>query len=106
MNIHQTGALVSRGVDVGLVVMGFSSSINWPIFWPDGGAVSGWTSYSPQTVNVDAVTQLHDTYFTITNMVAAYGPGLLQVTTGLLMIVLSKRVGRWLSSGLSDQTEP
>jgi heme/copper-type cytochrome/quinol oxidase subunit 1 len=105
MSIEKTGAVISRGIGVGLIVMAASSLLHLPIFQPSGMATSGWTSYSPNgttTTTPDLTTQLHDTYFVISNMAAGYLPSAAQAAAGFVMILLSRPIGRRLAKGLRE----
>jgi hypothetical protein len=105
MSMDNTGAVISRGVGLGLIVMGASALFSLPIFQPSGLATSGWTSYSPPgtTTTSDTMTHLHDTYFVLSNFTAAYLPSIAQAGAGFVMILLSRPIGRWLARGLSDR---
>jgi hypothetical protein len=105
MSIEKTGAVISRGIGVGLIVIAASSLLYLPIFQPSGMATSGWTSYSPNgttTTTSDLMTQLHDTYFVMSNFAAGYLPSVAQAVAGFVMILLSRPIGRWRAKGLSE----
>ena len=103
MSIEKTGALVSRGVGVGLIIMGVSSALYWPIFQPAGLVTSGWTSYSPLATTPDPMAALHDTYYSVASMTTLYLPSIAQAVGGAVMLLLSRPIGRWLARGLSDR---
>jgi hypothetical protein len=106
MSIQKTGAVVSRAAGVVLLIMAGSSLLSWPLFEPTGIPTSGWTSYSPLATNVgvtsDLATQLHDTYYTVFSSPGFFLPSAAQGIAGLAMILFSRRIGRWLAGGLSD----
>ena len=93
MSIEKTGALVSRGVGVGLIIMGVSSALHWPIFQPTGLVTSGWTSYSPLTTTPDPMAALHNAYFSVTSMPTLYLPSIVQSFAGTVMLLLSRPIG-------------
>ena len=103
MSIQKTGAVVSRAAGVVLLVMAGSSLLSWPLFEPFGRARSGWTSYSPLATSTDTVTQLNDTFYVALSSPGFYLPGAVQGLAGLVMILFSRRIGRWLAGGLSDR---
>ena len=102
MPIEKTGAMISRAAGIVLVVIGGSGFLSWPWFEPSGLTTSGWTSYSPVATNAidNAMTHLHDTYYAVSNIGGFYLPSAAQVLAGLVMIVLSRPIGRWLARGL------
>ena len=106
MSIQKTGAVVSRAAGVVLLVIAGSSLLSWPLFEPSGMAMSGWTSYSPMDTNANTVsaliTQLQDTSYIASSSPGFYLPSALQGFAGLVMILFSRRIGRWLAGGLSD----
>jgi hypothetical protein len=103
MSIEKTGALVSRGVGVGLIIMGVSTALYWPIFQTPGLGTSGWTSYSPPATAPDPVTLAHDAYYSVTTISTLYLPSLAQGVAGAVMLLLSGPIGCWLARGLSDR---
>lgn len=112
MKVIAAGALVSRGVGVGLVLMGATSLFYLPALDPAGMSFSGWTSYSPLATNPPAITvsksfatQLHDTYFLIAANPALYLPAVLQILLGTAMLWWSRTIGRWLARGLDRADE-
>jgi hypothetical protein len=108
MNMEKTGALVSRGIGIGLIILGLSSALYWPVFHRSGMATSGWTSSSSgssATVAKDLATTLHDTYYVITSTAEFYVTSLAQALAGLAMMFFSRPIGRWLARGLSDNEQ-
>ena len=105
MSIHKTGAVVSRAAGLVLLVIAGSSLLSWPLFEPPGMARSGWTSYSPLATNADTtttlMTQLHDTYYSLFSSPGFNLPRAVQGIAGLVMILFSRRIGRWLAGGLT-----
>jgi hypothetical protein len=99
MSMENMGALVARGVGIGLIVMAVCSMLWWPL----GGASSGWTSYSPTSTKNDPVTTLQDTYYSILSVTTLFLPSLAQIAAGAVMIFLSRPVGRWLARGLDEK---
>jgi hypothetical protein len=109
MSVEKTGALVSRGVGVALIIMGVSSMLYWPssYFLPSGLVTSGWTSYSPlaTTTTVDPAVGIRDSFESFAIMAKLYLPNVAQLLGGVCMLVWSKPVGRWLARGLSDEED-
>ena len=103
MSIEKTGALVSRGIGVGLIIMGASSALYWPIFQPTGLVTSGWTSYAPSATTTDPMAALHDAYYSVSSMTTLYLPSIAQTIAGAVMLLLSRPIGRWLARGLSER---
>ena len=106
--MEKTGAPVSRGVGVALIILGLSSALYWPLFHPSGMATSGWTSSSSgstTTIAKDLATTLHDTYYVVATTATFYVPSLAQALAGLAMMFFSKPIGRWLARGLSDKDD-
>jgi hypothetical protein len=102
MSVEKTGVLVSRGVGVGLIVMGLSSVPYLPFFQPAGLPTSGWTSYSPLESATNIVQSISNSYFVTETIMISYLPPSIQAGAGFLMILFSKPVGRWLSRGLAE----
>ena len=104
MHLEKTGAVISRGLGLGLIIMGASALLSLlqnasPV------ATSEWTSYSPDlgtTTTKDAAASLHGTYYVFTSMAMFYLPSVAQAVGGFVMILLSRPIGRWLARGLND----
>jgi hypothetical protein len=107
MHIEKTGALVSRGIGAGLMIMGVSSILYWPLSYyePSGLVTSGWTSYSPNATTTTQTVGLQDRFYLFITNWQLYVPSSAQILAGLFMLVWSKPVGRWLASGLDDREE-
>jgi heme/copper-type cytochrome/quinol oxidase subunit 1 len=106
MNLEKTGAVISRGIGVGLIILGASSLLYLPLFQPSGAPSSGWTSYSPGNsadLPTDLATHLQDTYFVVSNFAAGYLPSVAQTVAGFVLIFLSRPIGRWLAKGLGEK---
>ncbi len=106
MNTEKTGTMIARAAGLVLVITGASSLLYLlPWFQPPGMASSGWTSYSPTSATPpaqDLMTQLHDTYYVVAGTASFYIPSAGQALAGVVMIMLSRQIGRWLARGLSD----
>ena len=100
---------MSRGVGVGLIIIGASSLLSLPIFQPEGLATSGWTSYSPLTTNSVAsggwTSSLQDTFYLTASTASFYWPSAAEVLAGVVMIWLSKPIGRLLTKGLRESDQ-
>ena len=105
MSIEKTGALVSRGIGVGLIIIGVSSALYFvPSFYvPSGMVTSGWTSYSPLAPNTGPLAGLRNTIYSVNSITWFYLPSIVQTLVGIFMLVCSRSVGRWLAKGLSDR---
>jgi heme/copper-type cytochrome/quinol oxidase subunit 1 len=107
MSTEKTGAVVSRATGLVLLVIAGSSLLSWPLFEPSGFATSGWTGYSPLATNAnpaaDLMTQLHDTYYVTASSHGFWLPTTAQGVAGLIMILFSRPIGRWLAGGLGDE---
>lgn len=110
MNNESIGAMISRAAGVVLIVIGVSFLLLYlPLFQRPDTAVAGWTSHSQQ-VNFSSL-HLHDSYFLVGPSLNAWPPGVVQAAVGLMMVLLSRPVGRWLARGLNQSggstiTEP
>jgi hypothetical protein len=49
------------------------------------------------------MTQLRDTYYVVSSTARFYVPGATQAMAGLVMILLSRPIGRWLARGLTER---
>ena len=97
MSIDKFGAIISRGVGVGLIIMGVS---NVASLLPCCGAASaGWTSYSPLGTNFESSGLDRTDYFVADHL---FYPPAGQIVAGIVMILFSKRFGRWFARGLHD----
>ena len=112
MNAKSVAALMSRGIGLILVIIGFTSLFNLPVFEPSGLATSGWTSYSPLGTNQTVPTmspgftgQWQDTYFLIASNPSLLLPSALQLLSGLALMWWSQIVGGWLARGLEREDE-
>ena len=107
MNTEKTGTMIARAAGLVLIVSGASSLLYLlPWFQPPGMATSGWTSYSPPSTTTptqDLMTQLHDTYYVVAGSASLYIPSAGQALAGIVMIFLSRPIGRWLARGLSER---
>jgi hypothetical protein len=108
MSTENTGTMIARGAGLVLIIMGASSLLYLlPWFQPPGMSTSGWTSYSPAlttTPSQDLMTQLHDTYYVVAGTASFYIPSAGQALAGVVMILLSRPIGRWLARGLSERS--
>jgi hypothetical protein len=71
-----------------------------------GPATSGWTSYSPDlgtTTTKDSAVSLQSVYYLVSNLAIVYLPSAAQAAGGIVMILLSRPIGRWLARGLNDE---
>jgi hypothetical protein len=103
MKTEMIGAVASRAVGVGLIVMAVCSALFWPFFSSSGMATSGWTSYSPPATTTDPLLNLKDAYYVVSSVGAGYLPNLAQILAGVVMIILCRPIGRWLAKGLTDR---
>jgi heme/copper-type cytochrome/quinol oxidase subunit 1 len=107
MSIQATGAMISRAAGLILIVIGASSLLYLvPVFEPSGIVKAGWTSYSPPSTTKttgDLMTQLRDTYYVVSSTARFYVPGATPAMAGLVMILLSRPIGRWLARGLTER---
>ena len=108
MSTENTGTMIARGAGLVLIIMGASSLLYLlPWFQPPGMSTSGWTSYSPAlttTPSQDLMTQLHDTSYVVAGTASFYIPSAGQALAGVVMILLSRPIGRWLARGLSERS--
>jgi len=103
MRAEHTGAIVARGVGLLLILSALSSAT--AVVGLISPAISGWTSYSPPPITTtSSMTSftLHDTYFLSSSV---WVPSLVQTICGAAVILFSRRIGRWLASGLRDDDE-
>lgn len=108
MTADKTGAMIARATGLVLIVMGASSLLYLlPWFQPPDPTTSGWTSYSPLSTPpaTDLATQLHDTYYVVAGTMSFYIPSAGQFLAGVVMIMLSRPIGRWLAKGLGDPAD-
>jgi hypothetical protein len=107
MSTEKTGAMIARAAGLVLIITGASSLLYLlPWFQPSGIAVSGWTGYSPPSTappTQDLITQLHDTYYVVAGTASFYIPSAGQALAGIVIIILSRPIGRWLANGLSER---
>jgi hypothetical protein len=105
MNPKDIGAMIARAAGVVLLVIGLSSLLLClPSHASPGTAVAGWTSYSPLVTNISTLHS-HDTYIVVPSPLYALLPGLVQAVAGLLLILLSRPVGRLLAKGLTEERD-
>lgn len=107
MSIEKTGTMIARATGLVLIITGASSLLYLlPWFQPPDMATSGWTNYSssPTTPPTqDLMTELHDTYYVVAGTASFYVPSAGQALAGVVMIMLSRPIGRWLARGLNEK---
>jgi heme/copper-type cytochrome/quinol oxidase subunit 1 len=107
MKAENIGAMIARAAGFMLIIIGASSFLYLiPWFEPPATARSGWTSYAPNSAaafSQDLTTQLHDTYSLVAGTVSFYFPSAAQVIIGLLIVWLSRPIGRRLAKGLGEE---
>jgi heme/copper-type cytochrome/quinol oxidase subunit 1 len=101
-SIQKTGAVVSRAAGVVLLVLGLSAFASWSSF-AEPSAISGWTSYSPLETNSPSTFVSQGAHSIVTVALLPCG---LQALAGLVMILFSRGIGKWLAGGLSDDNSP
>jgi len=101
MSIEQTGSIISRATGVALIVIASSSLLR--LLQPPGVSPAGWMNYTPSAPSRDLVTILNETYASMTSSAGVYLPSLGLACAGLIMILLSRPIGRWLAKGLEDK---
>ena len=105
MSTNPVGAMIARAAGVVLLVIGLSSLLLYLPSRPSSDtAIAGWTSYSPLVTNISTL-HLNDTYIVVASTLYTLLPGLVQVVAGLLLILLSKPVGRLLAKGLTEERD-
>ncbi len=93
--------MISRAVGVVLIVIGGSFLLLYrPLFQPPDTVTNGWPSHSQQ-VNFSSL-HLHDSYFLVGPSLSVWLPGVVQAAAGLIMVLLSRPIGRWLARGLNQ----
>jgi hypothetical protein len=103
VSTENAGTMIARATGLVLIIMGASSLLYLLPWLQPPAATSGWTSYSPPsttTPSQDLMTHLHDTYYVVSSF---YLPSVGQALAGVVMILLSRPVGRWLAKGLSER---
>lgn len=104
MNAEKMGAMIARAAGLILIIMGASTLLYLlPWFATPGMATAGWTSYSPPLASPSQslMTHLHDTYYVVASTAGFYVPSIGQTFAGIIMILLSRPIGRWLARGLN-----
>ena len=102
MTADAMGTLISRGVGLGLILVGVGSACFVPLL-DQPRAISGWTSYSPPTLLPDMRNTSGSSFSTyFSNRSNLYLPSIAQTGAGAIMFLLSKPIGRWLARGLAD----
>src|SRR2546421_10768703 len=91
MSIDKMGAVVARGIGVGLIVMALSSLCSVSFFLP-----TGLVTVAGQMADFSGI------YHVIKMAAGLYGPVIMQALAGVLMISFSRFVGRWLARGLEE----
>lgn len=105
MSTAPVGAMIARAAGVVLLVIGLSSLLLYlPFNLSSDTATAGWTSYSPLVTNISTL-HLHDTYIVVPSPLFPLLPALVQAAAGLLLILLSKPVGRLLAKGLTEERD-
>ena len=94
MSIDKIGAVVARGLGLGLIIMALSSLCSVSFFLP-----TGLVTISGQMADFTGI------YHVIRMAAGLYGPFIMEAVAGVLMISFSRFVGRWLTRGLDDNDQ-
>ncbi len=111
MKTEIAGALASRTAGIMLIIVAASMALPW-MFAPctsadlSGGATAGWTSYSPLESSTNTVeslpVHLDDIYYATPGITYLWLPYVFIAVFGVVMILLSKPLGRLLARGLNE----
>ena len=91
MSIDKIGAVVARGIGLGLIIMALSSLCSVSFFLP-----TGLVTVAGQMADFSGI------YHVLRMAAGLYGPFIMEAVAGLLMISFSRFVGRWLARGLEE----
>jgi heme/copper-type cytochrome/quinol oxidase subunit 1 len=103
-----TVTMIARAAGLVLIVLGATSLLSLlPTFQEPPMASAGWTSYSPQPPSTptpvpNLITQLESTYFVVAHHTSFWLPSMAQALAGVVFILFSKSIGKWLAKGLGD----
>ena len=101
MRPEHFAAIIVRGLGLGLILYGLTSSL-FALPFLEPMASSGWTSYSPLNTTPASAS----TSFVVASVSwSALLPAMAQMIAGAALIWFSRPVGRWLARGLKDDQE-
>src|SRR5690349_4405893 len=98
MRPEHLAAIIVRGLGLGLVLFGLTSSL-FALPFLEPVTSSGWTSYSP--LNTPSAGT-NASYVIASVSWSALLPAVAQMLAGSFLIWFSRPVGRWLARGLKD----
>ena len=101
MRPEHFAAIIVRGLGLGFVLLGLTSSL-FALPFLEPVASSGWTSYSPLNTPLAGAS----TSVVVASISwSALLPAVAQMIAGSVLIWFSRLVGRWLARGLKDDQD-